>query len=315
MRTGTIAAMILALACVCTGAFGYSFWGITLGTDSYQNMNQLTFNGVGASGAQYAVGGYKYTWVDDAWYGPYTAATPGEGFSVHRKMDAQALFFMADDTAAHFVIITGMPQTGVAIPECGYGSRLIGPGDLRILLNGSDFGVGLRLDNVLWAVDPNTTSPEFQIHKSQGGVDDIHASDVGTLGRVEQNPQWDRVDNPDLPSNTEASHAFYVAGSGATTGSATIAYEDTGTKLYGARVYAYKVDVPWTALLSPSRNYELRALWGPACGNDLIAGTFRNSIPGGPVTVPEPGTIICLSAAIVGLWVYRKRYASKTQAA
>jgi hypothetical protein len=307
MKTGLIT--ILALTCLCSGAFGYSFWGITLGTDSYNSMNQLTFNGVGASGAQYAVGGYNYTWVDNQWCGPFPAALPGESYSVHRKMDAQAIFFMPDSTTAHFVVITGMRQTGVAAPECGYGSRVIGPGDLRIAVNGDEYGVGMRLDNLLWAVDPNTTSPSFQIHKSQGGVDNIHARDAGTLGRVEQNPQWDRVGNAELANNPEAAHAFYVKDSGTLTGSATVTYEDTGTALYGARVYAYKVDIPWQALDMASGQSEFQAMWGPDCGNDQVAGTFRGTAPG---QVPEPGGMICLSAALVVLYTYRRMLTRQT---
>ena len=263
---------------------------------------------MGASGAQYAVGGYKYTWVDDAWYGPYAAATPGESYPAHRKMDAQAIFFLPDAATARFVIIAGMPQRGIAVPECGYGARVIGPGDLRIVLDGYDFGVGMRLDDLLWAVDPNTTSPSYQIHKSQGGVDDIHARDAGTLGRVERNPQWDRVDNPDLPSNSDLAPAFFVQNSGALTGGATITYEDTGATLSGAHVYAYKVDVPWQALSMASGQYEFRAMWGPDCGNDQVAATFRGAVPG---QVPEPAGIICISAAFVGLCAYRRRYARR----
>lgn len=305
LRTGLIAALVLL--CVCSGAFGYSFWGITLGTGSYQNMTQLTFNGVGASGAQYAVGGYKYTQVDNAWYGPYSAADPGEGYAVHRQMDSQAIFFKSDATTAHFVIVSTVSRTGVAAPECGYGDRLFGPGDLRIVVNGNNYGVGVRLDNLLWASDPNTTNDYYQIHKSQGGIDNIHARDAGTSGRVEKNPQWDHVDNPELANNSDRSRAFFVKGSGTLTGNATVNYEDTGANLYGAKVYAYKVDVPWTSLGLTCKQYDIQATWGPDCGNDQTLGKFR----GGPI-VPEPGSLLSFFAALVGLLAYRKRYMSPT---
>lgn len=307
MMIRTAAIVALALICICTGALGYSFWGITLGTDTYQNMNQLTFNGVGASGAQYSVGGYKYTGVDGAWYGPYSAAEPGEGYAVHRQMDAQAMFFTADSNSAHFVIISGVPQTGVAAPECGYGSRLFGPGDLHLVANQTDYGVGIRLSNLLWAEDPNTTNSYYQIHTAEGGVDNIHASDAGTMGSVERDPRWDHVDNPGLPANSEQAHAFFVKGSGTQTGNASVSYEDTGALLYGAKVYAYKVDVPWTALGLTAKQYEIRATWGPTCGNDLIAGNFTGSHPG----VPEPASILAFSAGLIGLLAYRKRRAHR----
>lgn len=308
IRTGLIAAVVLT--CLCGSAFGYSFWGITLGTDSYQDMNQLTFNGVGDSGAQYAVGGYKYTWVDNQWTGPYAAADPGANYSVHRKMDAQAMFFKADADMAHFVIVSTVSRTGVAAPECGYGQRLFGPGDLRIVLNGNDYGVGVRLDNLLWAVDPNTTVDAYKIHTAEGGVDDIRARDVGTAGTVERDPRWDHVDNPTLAADSERAHAFFVAGSGTLTGSASVTYEDTGASLYGARVYAYKVDVPWEALDLGSGQYEMRATWGPDCGNDQVAGTFSGGVPN---VIPEPASILSFSAALVGLLAYRKRYTSRSR--
>ncbi|MGB9620524.1 MAG: hypothetical protein ACPL7K_08945, partial [Armatimonadota bacterium] len=133
MKTLSVSALILvAFAMLGTAAPAYDFWGVTVGTETYQGSSQLTFDGVAASDVRYVVGGYKYTKVDSAWLGPFPAASPGEGFLASRRSDAQALFFKPDTDAARFMIITGAAQYGLPAPEMGTGTRLFGPGDLMI---------------------------------------------------------------------------------------------------------------------------------------------------------------------------------------
>lgn len=296
------ALLVVCLLCLGVSAFAYDFWGITLGTDTYQGSTQLAFTSPQNDEIQYVVGGYEYTRVGSNWYGPFAAASPGANYTVHRKMDAQGLFFLADVKSAKFVIFTGMPQTGVAAPECGYGTRLFGPGDLRIVTGGNSYGVGFRLDNLTWAVDPNTTSAYYKIHNPDGTDADIHCRDAGTLGTVEKNAKWAHVDHPELAPNAEAASAFYIKGTGTDMGNVNVTVEDTGVVLNGTRVYAYKVDVPWTMLDINGGNHTLRTTWGPDCGNDLLAGDF--TVAG---AIPEPATILGVSTALMGFVVYKRR--------
>ena len=69
--------VLLALATVasCGAAQAYEFWGVTVGTQSYKDSNQLTFDGLAESDIEYTVGGYEYTRVDSEWLGPFPACT------------------------------------------------------------------------------------------------------------------------------------------------------------------------------------------------------------------------------------------------
>jgi len=302
-RLGTFITLIALLASANT-AFAYEFWGITLGTQEHDGHAQLTFDGVAASGAGYAVGGYKYTRVDGQWLGAFEAASPGEGFLASRKSDAQGIFFRADVDVARFVIIAGSNQSGSTAPECGTGTRLFGPGDLRIDTDTGTYGVGLRLSGLTWALDPNTTNPEFRVIRPDGTYDSVNARDGGTLGVIEMNPDWARVGHSTLPAGSDLATAFYVAGSGDVAGTASIGFEHTGIVIEGAGVYAYSVEVPWTAIGMTAGNYDFRASWRPDCGNDLIGAEFSSL---GVSSVPEPGSLAALAGGLTGLLAFRKR--------
>lgn len=295
---------LTALLALSTGAFAYDFWGVTVGTASYDNSDQLTFDGLAASGVQYVVGGYKYTRVDSQWYGPFAAPSPGEGFTASRRSDAQGLFFAPDSANANFVVITTSCQTGAGAPEVGTGKRLFGPGDLKIDVDGRTYGVGLRLDNLLWAIDPSTTNPEFSIIKPDGTFDSIYARDAGTLGTVELNPRWARVGHASLPAHSDEAYAFFVSGSGTSVGSASVLFEDTGLNVGGAQVYAYKISVPWSVLGVDPESGLLNVSFRPDCGNDIISAQFMTPVV---ASVPEPGTMIAVSTGLAALLAGAKK--------
>jgi hypothetical protein len=295
--------LTLLFTLIPVGAFAYDFWGITMGTTIYQGAPQLTFSGVAASGVQYAVGSYSWTLVDSTWYGPHAAASPGLGYNgIHRNFDAMGLFFKPQADVAKFMIITGMPQTGVDAAIAGYGNRKFGPGDLKLDIAGKTYGVGFRLSNLLWAVDPNTTSPYFKIYKAEGGVDSIYARDVGTLGRVELNPRWARVDHHSMPAYDPRGYAFFVSGTGSLVGSASVSHADTGLTLGTGRVYAYEASVPWSAIGIHSGAFQITASWRPDCGNDMIVGNFCGNRP----VIPEPMSILLAISGFSTLAVARR---------
>lgn len=299
IRTFTLIALA-GLCCTCANA--YQFWGITAGTELYEGSPQLTFSGVAGARVSWAVGGYKYTRVDSTWYGAFEAAAPGAEFLASRRSDAQGLFFRADADAARFVIITGSNQNGSPAPECGTGTRLFGPGDLKIDAGGHTYGVGLRLNDLLWAVDPFTTNPEFIIHTAGGGTESIYARDAGTLGRVERDPRWARVGHSTLPASSDKASAFYLRNSGIYEGGAVVSFADTGLYLAGARVYAYEVAVPWSTLGLDPAGYSFTASWRPDCGNDLISLAVEGS-----GVVPEPASLVTLLLAAAGIPLLGRR--------
>lgn len=302
----TLAVVLVTLTLLSSSAFAYDFWGITLGTEYYSGASQLTFSGVGDSGAQYVVGGYKYTKVDSTWLGQFAAASPGASYACHRTFDAMGLFFKAEADFARFMIITGMPQTGATAADAGYGSRQFGPGDLKIDSGGNTYGVGLRLSNLLWAVDPNTSSVHYKIYQATGGVDSIFARDNGTLGDIELNPRWAHVDHYTMPANDERGFAFYVSGSGLPIGSADVAFTNTGVTLGSSAVYAYEAVVPWAALGINPGSFEFKASWRPDCGNDFLGAVFTGTRPETP-DVPEPCSIVLAITGLAGLTAARRR--------
>jgi hypothetical protein len=301
--------LAICLAAVVVASVGaahaYEFWGVTVGTESYNGSSQLTFDGLAQSNVQHTVGGYEYTRVDSQWLGPFPAADPGAGYLISRKCDAQGLFFKADAQAAHFMIVTGSLQTGVTAPECGCGTRRYGPGDLKIDVNGLTYGVGLRLSDLTWAVDPATTNPEFRIISATGGYDNIYARDAGTLGKVELNPRWARVGHSALASGSDKAYAFYVSGSGTLAGEASVGFHSTGLALGVAPVYAYEVSVPWSAIGMGSAPQSFTASYRPDCGNDILSAQFDPSLD--LASTPEPSTWIGLVSGLTALGVRKAK--------
>ncbi len=304
MRTRS--AICLTAIIIASGAAvqAYDFWGVTVGTQTYCHSKQLTFDGLAKSNIQYTVGGYEYTRVDSQWLGPFPAASPGADYLVSQKCDAQGLFFKADPKAAHFMIITGSLQTGITAPECGCGKRRYGPGDLKIDVNGVTYGVGLRLSNLLWAVDPETTNPEFRLINPAGGFEDIHARDTGTLGRVELNPRWARTGNSTLAAGSDNAYAFYISGSGVLTGEATVGFSRTRLALGAAPVYAYEVDLPWSSMGLTTAPHSLTASYRPDCGNDILSAQFQ---PGLDLAIPEPSSWISLAIGLAAVTVRKTK--------
>ncbi|MCE5197352.1 MAG: hypothetical protein ABFD54_02920 [Armatimonadota bacterium] len=305
IKRGLTIAALAALTLATTSAFAYSFWGVNISTATRDSATQVTFDGLNGSDIQYTVGGWKYTRVDGTWYGPYTAPTPGEGYLASRRSDAQGLFFRADSNGANFVIITTASQNGQGAPEVGFDQRLFGPGDLRIDVGGTTFGVGMRIDNLLWAQDTTATGAQYQLYGVDNQILDMHARDNGTLGVVEMNPLWGRAGNQSLPAGSDLASAFFLSGSGTTVGSANVSFIDTGIAYNGAHVYAYEVTLPWAALgLSPD-NYNFTASWRPDCGNDLITGDFSaksgDHVGYVPNQTPEPAGIMAIATGIIGL--------------
>ena len=297
--------VIISLLALSGSAFAYDFWGIHTGTATYGGGTQLTFDGAGASGTQYVVGGWKYTRVDSQWEGPFAAPIPGEGWLASRRSDAMGLFFKPDANAARFMVITTSSQTGQGAPELGYDKRMFGIGDLKIDTAAGTYGVGMRISDLLWAENPAATQSQYQIYMASGGTGSMNARDAGTLGTVAFDPTWARVGNQSLPNGSDHASAFFVSGTGSNVGSATVSFNDTGIAYNGAHVYAYEVAVPWAALgLNPSNN-SFTASWRPDCGNDLITGDFSMMTMAAPV--PEPCTMITLAGGLLGLLATRKR--------
>lgn len=294
------------IACASVGAaHAYEFWGVTVGTQTYSGNSQLTFDGLTGSDIGYTVGGYEYTRVDSQWMGPFTAPDPGSAFLISRKCDAQGLFFKADADAAKFVVITTSLQTGVTAPEVGSGTRRYGPGDLKLDCNGNTYGIGLRLSDLTWAVDPATTNPEFRIINPAGGYESIFARDAGTLGRVELNPQWARVGHSSLAQGSDKAHAFYVSGSGALVGEASVNFQPTGLVLGIAPVFSYEVTVPWSSIGLPSSPRTFTASWRPDCGNDILSLQYKDQLA--MADFPEPTTWVALVSGLGAMVAMKRR--------
>ena len=283
--------LVVTLILASVGAFSSPYMGITIGAESYMSGTQLTFSNV-ADDIQYAVGSYSWTQVNGTWYGAHEPADPGLGWNnVHYKWDAMGLFFQPTANQANFLIIAGMPPTGTMATELGYGSRQFGPGDLKIDVGSTNYGIGIRQGGLFWGTDIHESRPWFQIHTAEGPADIISARDAGTKGIVEQNPQWDHVDNHLIPAYSDNAYAFYRHGSGPKTGDATVTATDTGVTLANYPVYAYEVSVPWAALGLDPDNYSFTASWRPDCGNDIIQGSFSGSKEEQP-PVPEASTLM-----------------------
>lgn len=295
--------LIIALAVLsCANAYAYNFWGVNVGTEYYDGATQLTFDGLGDSSIQYAVGGWKYTKVDNQWLGAFDAPIPGEGWLASRRSDAQGIFFKADANAAKFMVVTTASQTGQLATELGYDQRRFGPGDLKIDVKGKTYGVGMRISSLLWAEDYYSQAAQYQLYGADGSILNMRSRDTGTVGEVEENPLWARAGNQSLASDSDKRFAFYVKGTGSEVGSASVAFSYTGLQMNGARVYAYEVTVPWQTIGLTGISDDFTASWRPDCGNDVITAKFSTTGANAtiPQAVPEPGSIITLAAGILG---------------
>jgi hypothetical protein len=303
----SVSLTLTAILSLSSSAFSYDFWGISVGSAAYQGSTHTTFDGVAGSGTRYVVGGWKYTRVDGSWSGPSEAPVPGEGYLASRRSDAQGIFFKADTNAANFVIIATSARTGQGAPELGYDLRKFGPGDLKIDIGDMTLGVGLRLDDLLWAQNPTAIQAQYQIYGTHNQILDMQSRDGGTLGDIELNPEWGRVGNQSLAAGSDKASAFYVSGSGELVGNATVGYADTGVSYNGAHVYSYSVSVPWEVLGQDAANYSFTASWRPDCGNDILSADFGN-VALSTSSVPEPGSIVALTSGLIGLAAAIKRH-------
>jgi hypothetical protein len=303
--------LAIALVSLSSGAFAYDFWGITMGTALYNGSQQLTFT-TPSTDIQYEVGAYKWTKVGSTWYGGasgFPAASPGPSYpKLQRECDAMGLFFQAKQDAAYFTVITGMPNTGITASEVGYYNRQFGPGDLKIDVNGTSYGVGFRAGGLLWAVDPSTTAPWYKIYNADGTVMSIFSRDAGTLGDIVQDPTWGHVDNHPLKDTPYDPHgyAFYVDGTGTQKGTTTVTATATDVVLDGVHIYSYQVAVPWDVIGISAATFDLTASWRPDCGNDLIFKEFKGDKPGMP-SVPEPFSVMLAAMGLSAVAAYRRR--------
>ncbi|MEN6357361.1 MAG: PEP-CTERM sorting domain-containing protein, partial [Armatimonadota bacterium] len=196
---------------------------------------------------------------------------------------------------------------GQGAPELGYDKRMFGPGDLRIDIGSMTIGVGLRLDDLLWAQNPSAKQSQYQVYGTDNKVLNMRSRDAGTLGDVELNPTWARAGNQSLAAGDIRNSAFFVSGSGTSIGNADVDYAYTGVTYNGAKVFAYKVSVPWELLGQNAKNYSFTASWRPDCGNDVLGANFRGSLVGTTSSVPEPGSVVALTSGLIGFIGSKKR--------
>jgi hypothetical protein len=111
--------------------------------------------------------------------------------------------------------------------------------------------------------------------------------------------------NQDLAPGSNAASAFFVSGTGASAGMATVTTDYTGISIDGAGVYAYEVSVPLSTLGLNSSHQSFTASWRPDCGNDVLTADFSRPLVTG--AVPEPSTVVSLVSGVVGLIAARKR--------
>lgn len=293
--------MTLALLALSQGAFGFSFWDIIVGVDTYNGKPMLTFSQPSDS-IQYQVGAYEYTKVGSAApVGPFPAASPGVDYpALSRACDAMGLFFKPEESAARFMIITGMPEAGFTASYVGYGGRQFGPGDLKINIGSVTYGVGLRQGGLLWALDPSSTHPWFQIYDPSMTPIDMHSRDLGNKGQIVLGPQWAHVDNHLLAPGDPRGYAFFVAGSGQSAGTASVNVFATDVFLGDTQLFAYEAVVPWSAIGVDPENFELTASWAPDCGNDIISGRFTTPV------IPEPFSVVLALMGLGAVAAYRR---------
>jgi hypothetical protein len=311
MRVASGLFLALTLVVAASSTYAYSFWGINVGTASYDSEIQLTFDGVyGYPDLKYALGSYNYTGVWNGiaydWYGAHAAASPGASYAVHRKCDAMAIFHIADDNYAKFMILAGTPQTGFTAPEIGYGTREFGPGDLRIVDEHSSdvYGIGLRSKaKVLKWYDGS--SPEYKIYYAHTDtVAPITCRNTGTQGDVVKNATWAHVDHSSLGPGDPEAYAFYISDSTNLIGSAVVTAANTGVSISGTDIWAYEVTVGWDLLgVDPGDEYCFNVSWRPDCGNDIIS----LDLCGSRTYVPEPSSILSLLALCAGGFFRRRR--------
>lgn len=294
------------------GAFAYDFWGITMGTSTYNGAPMLTFSQP-ADGIGYQVGAYQYTQVGaNTPEGPFAPASPGPAYpALQRASDAMGLFYKAEQDFARFMIVCGMPDTGIKATEIGYGNRQFGPGDLMIdVSGGSTYGIGFRAGGLLWAADPTSTAAWFQIYNADGTTASMYARDAGNIGTIVENPNWAHVDNYPLAQLGVANPsgaAFFISGTGTNVGTVdSLNIQSTGVFLDGVQIYAYEVAIPWAAIGLEAPDTVFQASWRPDCGNDIIYKSFT-SRPN--IDIPEPYSMVLAITGLAAVAGYRRRRA------
>ena len=292
----------------CSNAFAFEFWdgAININTAEHPDTlkQYLSFTTTGSDNSWYQVGCYPYAQVNGVWTSA-VAADPGPDYGdLHLKTDAMAMFFDYDSSQAKFLIIAGIPPSGITASQW-YGGREFGPGDLKLDIGGNIYGIGMRDGGLHWAEDHSPDASYLDIHEAESGAvaQDQHVRDASNIGQIKLNPDWYHVDNPDV-FGIDKSYAFFDATSGISNdGTATINVEPMNVQIgdYPMCIYAYEVIVPWASIgVINGAEISFTASWRPDCGNDIINKEFS-------VELPEPCSLIAILTGLIGLIGLRRR--------
>jgi hypothetical protein len=218
----------------------------------------------------------------------------GDGGSVGPNLggqnyDAEAMAAIVQGSDLYIVIVSGQrPDNGLA---------RYGPGDLRILTSGGDYGVeigggaGGGAGSMLVGGESGSTYT-----LNSGGFTTAHsAADAAqTAGSVWLSPDW--ILDP-IPILEETQ--MQIAGGGTHVGDATFRFSrDTFTSQHSI------IEMAIPLSFFDGQTIE-NIIWHPACGNDILSLSVQ--------TVPEPGTLVLASLAAAALLVVLRSRRARTR--
>ncbi|MCC7485835.1 MAG: hypothetical protein IT529_12720 [Burkholderiales bacterium] len=203
-----------------------------------------------------------------------------------QNYDFEFLGIALQGSRVHLAMVSGLR------PDNGF--PRFGPGDIRLEINGISYGIevgggpGGGPGGVLSEGDPGST---YTLNAS--GYTTVHAATAAAqvAGSIWLAPTW--ILDPIPPSTPAQFHG------GTHVGLADYVYtRDAVTQQHSVIELSFE-----TGLFGAITSLEVE--WGPACGNDVLAGLALFNTP--HEELPAPGVLFLLASAFAGMAIQRRR--------
>lgn len=273
-----------AAAATITVDGNLSDWGITVADNNGSDFTNLATNiGLQAS--------FVEDQNDNAGDGGYVGPNYGG-----QNYDGEFLGMAMQGTNLYIAIVTGQRPDN--------GSTKFGPGDIRLTIDGTDYGIEVGggyggSGNPGTPVTTGDAGTTYTLNSNGYTTGTSTTAAAQTAGSVWVGANW--INDPIAPQTPVQ---MSIAGTSASqVGTADYVYTSNSVTSQHA-IMELALDV--SSLINPAGGSQIGVHWSPSCGNDVVDAVFTASNE----TVPEPASSLIWLAgfgAVAGMRYRRKR--------